>query len=289
MTARIGLIGYGRWGRNIEQTLLSLGDVSIISIGRNSPLRSDLDGVLIASPSATHADLAIPYIRAGIATFIEKPMATSVADARRICESVSRSQAPVFVGHVQLFNPAFHALLALLPRLGAIRYVLFDGANRNPRQDSSVLWDWLPHDLSMAYQIFGKHPARVQAWKLTNTPTVQSAVSRFEYGSVSLVSTTTWLSAVRRRQMTIVAEQGTVVFDERAKQKLALYDNDGNACYPSYGGEMPLTSELRAFLHLISTGSADTSHVALGLAIAQAIEAAHQSIDNAGALAEIRT
>ena len=55
MVTRLGLIGRGKWGRNIEQTLLSLEDVSVIPIARDEPLRHDLDGVVIASPSVTHA------------------------------------------------------------------------------------------------------------------------------------------------------------------------------------------------------------------------------------------
>jgi predicted dehydrogenase len=288
MGTRLGLIGRGKWGRNIEQTLLSLGEVSVIAIARGEPLRRDLDGVLIASPSATHAELALPYIQAGIATFIEKPMATSVADAQRIGEAAKHSRAAVFVGHVQLYNPAFQALLKLLPALGAIRYVLFDSANANPRTDSSVLWDWLPHDLSMARAVLCNDPACVQAWSLTDTQNVQAAVSRYQYGAASVVSTMSWLSPVPRRQMTISADRGTLIFDDRAAQKLSLHDKDGNTSHPRYGNELPLTNELLAFLGLVRSHSTDASHIALGIAIAEAIEGAQESISNGGAVVKIR-
>jgi predicted dehydrogenase len=288
MPTRLGLIGRGKWGRNIEQTLLSFGEVSVIAIPRDEPLRRDLDGVLIASPSARHAELALPYIQAGIATFIEKPMATSVADARRIEEAAKHSRAAVFVGHVQLYNPAFQALLKLLPALGAIRYVLFESANDNPRTDSSVLWDWLPHDLSMGRAIFRDDPACVQAWSLTDTQNVQAAMSRYQYGATSLVSMMSWLSPVPRRQMTVSADRGTLIFNDRAAQKLSLHDKDGNTSHPGYDDELPLTNELRAFLDLVRSHSTDASHVALGVAIAQAIQSAQESISNGGAAVEIR-
>ena len=288
MVTRLGLIGRGKWGRNIERTLLSLGEVSIIAIARDEPLRRDLDGVLIASPSATHAGLALPYIQAGIATFIEKPMATSVADAQRIREATERSQAAVFVGHLQLYNPAFLALLKLLPALGPIRYVLCDSANGNPRTDSSVLWDWLPHDLSMARAIFRQDPGYAQAWSLTGTEQVEAAVSRYEYGAASLVSITSWLSRVRRRQMTICAERGVLIFDDRSPQKLSLHEKDGSTSHPRYGNELPLTCELRTFLDVVRSHSTDASQIALGVAIAQAIDGAQESISNGGAAVKIR-
>ena len=288
MATRLGLIGRGKWGRNIEQTLLTLGGLSVVAIGRNEPLRRDLDGVIIASPSATHATLALPYIEAGIATFIEKPMATSVADAQRIRESAQRSGAAVFVGHVQLYNPAFQSLLKVLPALGTARYVLCDSANGNPRTDSSVLWDWLPHDLSIARAIFRADPASVQAWSLTETRHVQAAVSRYRYGAASLVSVVSWLSPLRRRQVTVCAERGIIIFDDRAQQKLAVHDKDGNVSYPSYDSQLPLTNELRAFLQLVRSGRGDASHIALGVAIAQSIEGAEESVRNGGAPVTIR-
>jgi len=288
MVMRVGLIGRGKWGRNIEQTLLAVGDLSVSIIGKHEPLRADLDAVIIASPSATHAELALPYIRAGIATFIEKPMATSVSDAQRIREAAQRSQTPVFVGHIQLYNPAFQALIKKAPALGDVYYVLCDSANCNPRTDSSVLWDWLPHDLSMASAILRADPTCVQAWRLAGTQQVQAAVVRYQYGTTSLVSTMTWLSSLRRRQVTIVAERGVFLFDDRAPQKLILHSKEGNKSYPSYENELPLTRELLAFLQIIRSRSSDASHIALGAAIASAIESAEESIRSGGAAIEIR-
>lgn len=286
---RLGLIGRGRWGRNIERTLLSFGDVSVVSIGRNEPLRRELDGVIIASPSATHAELALPYIRAGIATFIEKPMATSVADAQRIREAAQHTQTAVFIGHLQLFNPAFQAALDVLPALGPIQYVHCDSANDNPRADSSVLWDWSPHDLAMARAVFAAEPTCVQAWSLTGTENIQAAVSRYQFGAASLVSVMSWLSLIRRTQVTICAEQGVLIFDDRAQRKLVLHQRDGIVSHPGYEGELPLTRELRAFLDLIRSRSTDPSHIALGVGIVRAIEAAEESIKNGGAVTNIGT
>jgi predicted dehydrogenase len=279
---RLGLIGRGRWGRNIEKTLMSLDDVSVVPIGRNEPVRRELDGVIIASPSATHAELALPYIRAGITTFIEKPMATSLADAEHIHEAAQQTQTAVFVGHLQLYNPAFQAALDVLPTLGPVQYIQCDSANDNPRADSSVLWDWLPHDLAMARAIFAAEPTCVQAWSLAGTEHVQAAASRYQYGAASLLSVMSWLSSVRRTQVTICAEQGVLIFDDRAQRKLALHLKDGTVSYPDYAGELPLTRELGTFLDLVRSGATDASHVALGVAIVRAIAAAEESVRKGG-------
>ncbi len=278
MTVRLGLVGRGRWGQTIERTLLSLPDVSVTAIPRDGAPPPGLDGVLIATPSASHADVALPYINAGIATFIEKPMATAVADAQRIQDAARQSGTPVFVGHIHLYSPAFRAARELLPSLGKIQYLLCDSANGYGRADSSVLWDWLPHDLSVARAIFDHNPDSVSAWSIAGGTEPMAAVSSFLFGGTPVISTISCLSPARRRQVTIVGDKATLVFDDRAERRLALHDNDKGLSYPAYSEGMPLTLEMEAFLQMIKMGKADPSHIQDGLDIVRAIAAAESSI-----------
>lgn len=288
MALRLGLVGRGRWGRNIERVLLLFPDVSIVPISREGGCQEALDGVLIATPSATHAEVALPYIEAGIATFIEKPMATSVEDADRIRSAAARSGAPVFVGHIFLYNPAFSTALRLLPELGLIRYLHCEGANDSPRADSSVLWDWLPHDLSMARAIFGCDASMAKAWKLLGRARAEVAVSIFQFGDVGVVSTMSWHSLVRTRKITIVCEKATLIFDDKAARRLALYRKDGEISYPSYSDEQPLTREIEAFLQAVRSRRMDSPHLEIGLAVVRAIAAAERSVEADGQTVRIQ-
>lgn len=282
MALRLGLVGRGRWGRNIERTLQCFADVSVVTVGKGEKPPSGLDGVLIATPSATHAGVALPYIEAGIATFIEKPMATSVADAQRIRDTAARSSAVVFVGHIFLYHPAFIAALELLPALGAIRFLLCEGMNDRPRANSSVLWDWLPHDLSMARAILGRNPSSVAAWSLSGDAKLEAAVLNFQFGHIPVVSTISWLSPVSRRQTTLVGEEATLIFDDKAEQRLTLYREQGEISYPAYSDELPLTREMIAFLQAVRLGRTEAPHIEMGSAIVRAIVAAEASIDLGG-------
>ncbi len=282
MILRLGLVGHGRWGQNIERTLLSFPDVSLTTIAKGERPPARLDGVLIATQSATHAQTALPYIEAGIATFIEKPMTTTVSDAERIRDAAARSGAVIFIGHIYLYHPVFLAALKLLPALGAIRYLLCEGLNDNPRTDSSVLWDWLPHDLSMAQVIFCRNPDSVTAWSLSGSPRAEAALSRFQFGNTPVISTISWLSHVRRKQMTVVCENGTLVFDDKAERQLALYGRQGELAYPAYSDDLPLTREMGAFLQAVRSGKADASQIETGIGIVRAIAAAEKSMGLGG-------
>ncbi len=251
-------------------------------IGRTGSLPTALDGVLIAAPGNTHADLAVPLLKRGIPVYIEKPMATSAAGAERIREAAQRSGAAVFVGHIYLYNPAFCRLLDILPILGAIQYVICEGMNIDPESRHSVTWEWLPHHLSMGRAIFGREPESVSAWSLTGPENPRSVAARFLFGETPLLSLTSWLSPVRRRPVTIPCERGTLVFDDLNERKLALYDAEGRVTYPSYDSEPPLTRELRAFLSQLRGNKPDRPHLDDGLCIVRAIEAADHSIRNGG-------
>jgi predicted dehydrogenase len=278
MALRLGLLGYGRWGRNIHRTLLTFPDVEVTIIARGERAPAQLDGVLIATQSSSHAENALPYIAAGIPTFIEKPMATTLRDAQRIREAADRGGAIVFVGHIFLYHPAFLAALKLLPSLGAIRYLLCEGMNNSPRADTSVLWDWLPHDLAMANAILGREPDSVVSWNLSAETVPAAALAKFNFSDTPVVCTVSWCSSLRRRRLTVTGADGTLVFDDTAAPKLALYDKRGELTHPLHSDALPLTREMDAFLQAVRTGTADAPHVQLGIGIVRAIAAAEDSI-----------
>jgi predicted dehydrogenase len=285
---RIAVIGRGKWGTNLVRTLATMPDTELIDESRNleDVLRQQPAGVLIATPSATHAQIAIPFIDAGVPTFIEKPMATIVADAIRIHNAALRSGTPVVVGHVHLYNPAFQAVKKLLPEIETVQAVFWEGMNHHPRTDSSVLWDWLPHGLSMAHALFGANPDSAQAWGIGEGPRFKAAIAKFEINGVPLIANASWISPQKRHRMTLVGENDALIFDDTADRKLSLHNSRGTS-YPVYGEELPLTRELRAFIDVLRAGRPDTIQLESEVAIVRAVAAAEESARNAGRLVAI--
>jgi predicted dehydrogenase len=256
--------------------------VSVVGIAREDVPVSGLDGVIVATPSASHAEVALPFIEAGIPTFIEKPMTTSVTDALRIEEAARRSGAIVCVGHIYLHHPAFLVAVNLLPELGSIRHLMYDSLNDRSRTDSSVLWDWLPHDIAITRALCGCDADRVTSWKLAGGELAEAAACRIEFGHIPMISTMSWLSPARRRQVTIVGELATLIFDDKAPRQLSLHFHGREPVFPAHSGKLPLTCELEAFLTLISSGQADHSQIETGIVVARTIEAAERSISDGG-------
>jgi predicted dehydrogenase len=71
-------------------------------------------GVVVATPNATHADIAVDCLERGAAVIVEKPIADNAKDARRICEASARTRLPVLVGHQRRHNPIMRKAKAIV-------------------------------------------------------------------------------------------------------------------------------------------------------------------------------
>lgn len=61
--------------------------------------------VIIATPNAQHVDIGLDCIERGVALLVEKPIADSVAEARRLCDAAAMRGVPLMVGHQRRHNP----------------------------------------------------------------------------------------------------------------------------------------------------------------------------------------
>mgnify|MGYP001016314483 FL=1 len=165
---RIGVVGTGPWGTNIERTLRTLPGCEVAFVaGRDfaAALEThDVDAVAIATASPSHLAVARACMKRGLSVFIEKPLATSLADGKHIAALARRHDVSVFVGHLHLYNPGYAAMKRAVKKIGAIRRVLAEAGGPGPRRaDTNTLWDWTPHDVALLLDLFGRAPTRVDA------------------------------------------------------------------------------------------------------------------------------
>ncbi|QQG37889.1 MAG: Gfo/Idh/MocA family oxidoreductase [Candidatus Kaiserbacteria bacterium] len=278
---KLALIGHGRWGKNIENTLARFDDVSLVIVARGGEVPEDVDAAIVATPAASHSAVALPLVKKGIATFIEKPLATSVADAKALLVAAERSRALVHVGHVHLHNPAFLKVLELIPRLGELRSIVCEGLNDRPRSDTSVLWDWLPHDLSMMLALFPEKKVRVRAVgsSMEESDFFGTAFARYLFDNIPIFSFVSWESRISRRVLTFTGTEGTLIFDDRAEKKLALFEA-GVVSYPAYDKEPPLAREMRVFVDAVGRKENDATSLKVGVRIVELIAAAEESAES---------
>lgn len=150
----LGLIGLGKQGRRYLEPK-NAGDSIRFVMQRGDDFGAfltNLDGVIIATPAETHAELAIRCLRAGKPVLVEKPLATTWRDCAEVIDLAQERGLPLLVGHTHLFSEAF----AGWPAQPEEVYATFTG-----QCGASSLLDWGPHVVAMALHVLGEFTGNV--------------------------------------------------------------------------------------------------------------------------------
>lgn len=288
---RVALLGCGRWGRHILRDLLSLGcEVPVVARSEASIQRAreggataivpdldslgEIDGVVISTPTATHAEVVGEALELGVPVFVEKPLTNDVATAR---ELAAAAPARLFVMDKWRYHPGV-VELGRIARSGEIGAPVGIHSRRvtlgHRYSDVSTVWIHAPHDLAIALEVLGEVPEPRAA--------VPELVGGELAGITALLGHSPWLaieiSAVapgHRRELRLVCEEGVAQLDG-AEAGAVVIGRAGQIDADSVerrqiGDEMPLLAELRAFVEHLRGGPPPRSSAAEAVAIVEAI------------------
>ena len=251
---RIAQIGVGYWGPNILRNLVENKRCSVtaavdLSLERREYVHrlypaitvtdriddvlkeAETDAIIIATPVASHFDLAMSALEAGKHVLVEKPMAKSVAEVEKIGRLADKKKLVAMAGHTFIFNAAVRYVKALIDSggLGNIRYIYSHRLNLGRiRTDVDALWNFAPHDVSI-----------IQYWLNNVTPIsvakrgvdfIQKGIDDVVFmnilypGRIMANIHVSWLDPNKVRSMTVVGSKKMVVYDDVADNKVAIYD-----------------------------------------------------------------
>jgi len=188
---RIGVVGLGRFGRLHARTLAGLAEAKLVALVDADPaacaaLAAELPGIacwsalepalhesgaeawVIATQTASHIALAESALRAGAAVLIEKPLAPTLAEARRLAPLVASQSRNVMLGHVVLFAPEFRQIAREVRQRGRLHYI--QAERHRPEVTIAQFGGESPlrllmiHDLALVLALAGDaEPVRVAA------------------------------------------------------------------------------------------------------------------------------
>ena len=180
----IAVVGCGYWGPNLIRNFRSLSEckvrficdvdncnlahmrtlypeVETISDFGHLVNGAQIDAIVIATPVLSHFAMARKSLQAGRHTFIEKPMASSAVECKKLLELAENKNLTLMVGHTFVFSQAVRKIKEIIAsgELGEIQYISSRRLNLGLLQkDINVAWDLAPHDISIILYIMEEMP-----------------------------------------------------------------------------------------------------------------------------------
>ena len=188
--------------------------LGVRAYGSYGALLDGIDALIVATPTRTHAAVAVAALARRIHAFIEKPIAATLAEADRTLAAAADAGVTVQVGHVERFNTAVVAARPFLETplfLESHRLAPFTGRGA----DVAVVLDLMIHDVDLVASLVGAPVEEIHATGipvLTDSVDIANARIRFRGGTVANL-TASRVSADRMRKLRIFQRSGYLSLD----------------------------------------------------------------------------
>jgi len=261
---RVAVVGVGYLGRFHAQKYAALGECELTAIVDSNvelagalakelgatalsdyrELLGRIDAVSIATPTASHFDIALSFLESGAHVLVEKPITESVEQARQLIAAARRAGRVLQVGHLERFNPT---ILAAEPQLSTPRFIECQrlAPFRERGTDVNVVLDLMIHDLDLVQSIVGGEIASIDA---VGTPVFSSEIDianariRFANGCV-VNATASRVSLKTERKLRIFQDDAYLSLD--LQQKILTVIRKQNA--PVDPARLPVSIDEQSF------------------------------------------
>jgi len=317
----VAVIGTGGWGKNLVRNFSELGVLKTVCDASEELLKThksrypgisftnsyedvlkdpEIQGVVIATPAATHYEIAKETLLAGKNTYVEKPLALQIEEAKELIALADKSNCILMVGHILRYHPAVNKLKELidLGELGKIQYVYSNRLNIGKiRTEENILWSFAPHDISVILFLLNETPKSVSAtggnYLQENIADVTLTTMDFPSGVKSHIFVS-WLHPFKEQKLIVVGDKKMGVFDDLTKEKLFLYPHKiewQNRHPVASKAEVeiipleeaePLKMECKHFIECIHNNQTPITDGYEGLRVLEILSAAQRSLNNSG-------
>jgi len=335
-TVGVGVLGYGYWGpnlvRNFAETaparLVAVSDLAVdrlAEVHRRYPkvkLTTDfrdvladrsVDAVVIATPVASHFELALRALEAGKHVLVTKPITPSSHEAMQLVEAAEQRGLVLMVDHTFVYTGAVQTIKQLVDSgdLGSLYY--YDSVRVNLglfQKDVNVLWDLAVHDLAIMDYVLGRQPLAVAATGAAHIPGHQVNIAYLTcYFDGSLITHhhVNWLAPLKVRRTLVGGARQMIVYDElEPSEKVKVYDKGitvagdtqdaietmigyrtGDMWAPQVSLTEGLRTEAQHFLECVTHKRQPLTDGLCGLRVIQILEAAAASLLQRGQPVEV--
>lgn len=250
----MAVIGYGYWGPNLARNIAEQPESRLVvvcdaqerrlqqalrrhpGVGVTTEYRDVLESpevelIAIATPAASHHDLARQALLSGKHVLVEKPLATSSELARDLIQLAESTGRLLLVDHTFVYTSAVQRIRELVDagELGRLYY--WDSVRVNLglfQRDVSVIEDLAVHDLAILDHVLGELPTTVNAVGISHVPgsQINTAYLSCAFASGMLAHLhVNWLAPVKVRRTLIGGDRRMIAYDDvEPSEKVKVYD-----------------------------------------------------------------
>jgi predicted dehydrogenase len=332
----VGVIGYGYWGPNLVRNFIEVPEAQVVAIADLNEERlaqarlrhpeltvtrhadqligaEGIDALVIATPPASHFDLAMKALKAGKHVLVEKPVAVDARTAMALIMEAERRRRVLMVDHTFVYTGAVRKIQDLLASgsLGEMYY--YDSVRINLglfQSDLSVLWDLAIHDLSILDALTPVRPISLSAYGVSHVTGQPENIAYltlvFPQKQIAHFHVN-WLAPVKVRRILIGCRDKMVVYDDvEPSEKIKIYDRgalvsedpeskypllvsyrQGDVWAPRLDGTEALKVEAMHFVECIRTGLRPKTDGRSALRIVKILQAAEQSMREGGRMVSL--
>jgi len=325
---QIALVGCGHWGKNLCRNFHALGALSVVvdatengqktarTIASGAQIIDCLGnvlqddrvlGVALATPAETHTEFAIQVMQAGKDVFVEKPMALTLEDSRKMKQVAEKTGRILMVGHLLEYHPAVLKLREMIDfgELGKINYIYSNRLNFGKvRTVENALWSFAPHDVAVILRLMGNAPVEVSSTggSYLTHGIADTTLSSLRFNDESRAHIfVSWLHPFKEQRLVVVGDKKMAIFNDVAPfgEKLQLYPQNvefkgatpllkkEDAEFIEHCDSEPLLEECNHFLDCIQSRKQPLTDAQSGIDVLKVLHACQQSIKQNGVAVSI--
>ncbi|MBC8128696.1 MAG: Gfo/Idh/MocA family oxidoreductase [Rhizobiaceae bacterium] len=276
---RIGVVGCGSMGANHARIARDLPGASLVGVVDHHAEKSaavaersgtaafetvdalldaGIDAAIVATPTIHHHAVASRLLNAGVHVLLEKPIASTVEEARDLVETAERCARRLAIGHVERYNPAVMALKQAVKGKD-IRQISIVRAGPFPARigDVGIVLDLGVHDIDLVRWLAEAEIAKTASLTARTLGAHEDQAFlqfRMTTGALAAIGTN-WLTPFRRRTLEIATTDRFYVCDMLLRTLVEHFDYGTDGSFrqrPLFVAQSePLRSEQLAFLAAI--------------------------------------
>ncbi len=336
----IAIVGCGYWGMNYVRLFNDLPTTRVVAVCDQNPERlqetekhfngiprvtdveellhiGGIDAAVVCTNAAAHYHVTRRLLQEKKHVLVEKPMATTAANAARLVDLAASMGVTLMVGHIFLYNSGIQKIKSCIEQheLGDIYYLYARRTNLGPiRSDVNALWDLAPHDISISNYLLAQRPEWVSAVgnKVLHNHREDVGFIILGYANNVLGHVhVSWAEPNKVRELVVVGSDKRIVFNDLDPlERVRIFEKgiapspenghptnfgefhfsirDGDIISPKIAVSEPLKNQCNHFIDCILNHQTPLSDAVNGLEVVQIMEAASRSVAQRGAPVELR-